>query len=229
MVTGAGNTSRGLRELYLDFNQYENPAGNYGLRLNVNAGGTAVYDNGAIRLGIPAADDDASASATTATIWRPSDGDPLILEGRIRNNGPAAASVFFGLAQSNQLGVVIEYEDGVLNSVAVDAVGFLLEGEQDLTWNRINVKANVDGALAPLGHDAFDAQANRHQRLSLVINESGDVKFYIDGELQSEDFVDDLLRPNMYYCAILSTDGRAPAATNYTHLDEIYLCQPRPR
>ena len=229
MVTGAGNTTRGFAEFFEDFTGYQTSIDDYAIN-NTVSGATASAasdaEGGVGRIALGANEGDVGNFATPV-IWRPDRGSPLIVEARVRTSDADKSSIFFGLTDDLDDTVIIEDENGSLNTVPTDAVGFLLEGEQDETWQAVSVKNNVDGAQTPLGDDAFDAKNNRWQLLTLIVNEKGDVKFYIDGSLQTEDFVEGLIRPNIRYCAAFGADARATAYN--ADLDYIYVCQPRRR
>ena len=229
MVTGAGNTNRGFAEFFEDFTGYQTAIDAFAINNTVSgatASALATGEGGVGRIALAANNTDVGNFATPV-IWRPDKGGPLVVEARVRTSDSDKSSIFFGLTDDLDDTIIIEDEDGTLNTVPADAVGFLLEGEQDETWQAVSVKNNVDGAQTPLGHDAFDAKDDRWQLLTLIVKESGGVKFYIDGSLQTEDFVDGLIRPNIRYCAVFGADGRGTAYN--ADLDYIYVCQPRGR
>ena len=76
----------------------------------------------------------------------PEDTDAVVIEARVRVSDVDESSIFFGFTDADNDSVIIEDEDGSLNTVATDAFGFLLEGEQDETWQAVGVKNGADNA-----------------------------------------------------------------------------------
>ena len=184
----------------------------FGYRHTAGSGGSDSVieeENGFLRL--------ASTTATTADsmaawgrVLRPDRGGQVHAEGILRASNVADGQIFFGLsdATTETGGVVIEDEDGTLNTAPTDAVGFLLEGEQDATWQAIAVKNGADSPQTLLTKGA-DAVAGVLQVLRLEVNEKGDVWFFIDGEEVL--FVEEMIRPNIVYCAVFANGGRGTA------------------
>ncbi len=75
---------------------------------------------------------------------------------RIRTSDHGLSSIFIGFTDSIADSVVIEDEDGTLNTVATDAFGILLEGEQDETWQTIGVDSDTDKTQAAIGTGTDD-------------------------------------------------------------------------
>ena len=228
MVTGAGNTNRGFAEFFEDFTGYQTDVDAYAINNTVSgatASVTAIGEGGVARIALEASDAQ-SANFATPVIWRPDKGGPLIVEARVRTSDASKSSMFFGLTDDLDDTVIIEDEDGALNTVPADAVGFLLEGEQDGTWQAVSVKNNINGPQTPLGHDAFDAKDSRWQLLTLIVNESGDVKFYIDGSLQTEDFVE---RSNSAQYSVLCRLRRGRTRDGLLRRPGLHLRLPAPR
>ena len=88
------------------------------------------------------------------------------METRLRISDADKSSIFAGFTDDNAESgaVVIEDEDGTLNTVPTDAYGFLLEGEQDLTWQAVGVESNSDKTQAPMTNTA-DAADDTTQTL----------------------------------------------------------------
>ncbi len=150
----------------------------------------------------------------------------LVFEWRGYSTDASVSSVFVGLSDdpAQSSAVVIENEGGSLNAVATDAVGFLLEGPQDETWNAIGVQNGVDNSLVPLttGADATDSGV---QVLRMLLSEhnSGNVKFYIDGDLVSSQ--NSYHDSSIVYVPVISSDDRGSAYNFDT--DFFYVSAPR--
>ena len=232
VLSGAGNMSKGQVEWEQDFASYEAAVADYGLRLtDAGTGSTdAAYNSdlgeGALRLAF-AANNTAGSMVGGRTIIEPQYGGPIEVQARVRVSDVDVASVFFGLsdASTETNAVIIENEDGVLNTLPSDAVGFLLEGEEDTTWNGIWVNGDVDGDLTPLGHNAFDAQDGRYQMLHLQVYRDGTVRWYIDGALLAEK--SKIIDPTEEYCFVLGGDARGTAYN--VDLGYARYCFPRRR
>jgi len=115
-------------------------------------------------------------------------GYPIVFEGevQVQTDASAAAAVFFGFTDRRDASEepAIEDEDGTLESDATDAVGFMLEAEQDATWQAVSVANGTDGAQTVLS-DAADYAVGTWQKLKVVIGNDGDTSFYIDDKLLS--------------------------------------------
>ena len=115
-------------------------------------------------------------------------GRPAVVEAdvMVETDASSAAAVFFGFTDRNNATeeIAIEDEDGTLATNASDAVGLMLEREQDATWQAVSVKGDTDGAQTALT-DAADMADDVFQNLRVVIGADGDTTFYIDGKLLS--------------------------------------------
>lgn len=164
------------------------------------------------------------ASIAGEVAWEVDEGHPLIMEVRLKIDDVSVASCFVGMSDAVDDGVVIEDEDGTLESTATDAFGFLLEGEQDETWQAVAVDTDVDETQVALTK-AADAADGVMQTLRLEANpnDSGTVKYFVDGELVSTQtgWFDSAI----VFCPIISLDGRASAVN--MDVDYIYVCAPR--
>jgi len=157
------------------------------------------------------------------------EGHPLIFETRLYVTDADKASVFVGFTDDNaeSVAVVIEDEDGTLNTVATDAFGFMLEGEQDATWQVMGVQTDVDNTQAALT-SAADAGDSVIQTLRLEANpnSSGTVYHFIDGKLCTTNGTKtSWFGSGIVFCVALSSDDRATAYT--ACYDYIYACAPR--
>jgi len=153
------------------------------------------------------------------------EGHPLIMEVRLRCNLVANASLFVGFTDAvADTGPPIEDEDGTLGANANDAFGFLLEGEQDTTWQAVGIDSTVHNTQEALT-DGADAANDVIQTLRLEANpnDSGTVKYFIDGKLVATKT--NWFDSSIVYCPVVTTDGRATAVL--TDYDYIYVCAPR--
>ena len=216
VLSGAGNMTKGEVEWEQDFASIQPTVADYGLRVtdagvgSTNAAYHSELGEGALRLAF-AANNTAGSMAAGPVIIRPEYGGPIEVAVRVRTSDADKSSIFFGLtdASTETNAVMIEDEDGTLNTVPADAVGFLLEGEQDETWNGIWVNSNSDGDLTPLGHNAYDAKNNRWQMLHMQVYSDGTVRWYVDGALLGEK--SKIIDPTEEYCWAIGGDARGTA------------------
>ncbi len=162
--------------------------------------------------------------------WETDEGPgDLVFEWRGYSTDADVSSVFVGLSddQAQSGAVVIEDEDGTLNTVATDAVGFLLEGERvlnPLKWQAVGVQNNVDNPQVTLtsGPAASDSGV---QTLRMLLSEhnSGNVKFYIGGDLVSSQ--NSFHDSSIVYVPVISSDDRGTAYNFDT--DYFYTSAPR--
>lgn len=157
--------------------------------------------------------------------WEVDEGHPLIMEVRIRTDLVASAALFVGFTDAvADTGPPIEDEDGTLAANAADAFGFMLEGEQDATWQAVAVDTDVLKTQDPLT-DGADAANSVVQTLRLEANpnDSGTVKYFIDGKLVATKT--GWFDSSIIYCPVVTTDGRTVQVL--TDIDYIYVCAPR--
>ena len=228
VMTGAGNTSKGLVEWEQDFLAREAAIADYGLRFTQHGSATApsrhAYQGDAVLRCPLSADDNDIHIIAGDVIIEPQYGGPVIVRARLRTSEADNSSIFFGLSDANtESGMIIENEDGSLATAPADAVGFLLEGEQDETWNGIWVNGNADGDLTPLGHNAYDAKDDRWQFLQLNVYRDGTVRWHIDGKLLAEK--SKIIDPTEEFCIAVAADARGTAY----NLDLSYLYYGFPR
>ena len=226
----------GFVEQMLDFNHRQESAANieigYGLNLTVGTGGShAILNqaNGYLRQGLTTAATAGNMAATGLFFEPRSGGGPLILDTRVRTSDADSSSIFFGLtdAVTETNGVVIENEDGTLNTNPTDAFGFLLEGEQDETIQAIGVKGGVDHSLVALT-DAEDFVNGEFRHLRLEVLSNGTVRFLVDGANVHEEkdyFTLGTAAAPKAYAAVMSSDGRGTAYN--VDWDYLYTCHPR--
>lgn len=174
-------------------------------------------DAGWLRLAMTTAET-AAGIAAGAVQFRPDRmGGPMSFLARLKVSDADKASVFVGFTDANNDTVVIEDENGALNTVATDAVGVLLEGEQLEQWQGVSVKGGNDGDQITIPNQA-NVQNNEWHEVGVTVNREGGVYFMVDG--QNTQVYDGLLDPTVQYCWAVSGDGRATAY----NLDVDYIC-----
>lgn len=154
--------------------------------------------------------------------WEVDEGHPLVMEVRVKSDVVASTACFIGMADTNT-GVIIGNEDA-LAATATDAFGFMLEGEDDATWQAVAVDTDVLETAVALtnGADAVNSVIQT-LRLEANPNDSGTVKYFIDGKLVSTQT--GWFDSSIIYAPIVSLDARA-AAVNFD-IDYIYVSAPR--
>src|SRR3990167_8120283 len=129
------------------------------------------------------------------------------LHARVRVTDVSVASVFIGWTdQLIASEVPMEDEDGTLESVATDAVGILLEGEQDLTWQTVGVQNDTNNAQAAIGVTTGD--------VILPDANSGTLKVYgedANGQMVLAATRTSFFRSSVCLAPVVSADGRATA------------------
>lgn len=138
------------------------------------------------------AGEDGIAEIVGPLVYEVDAGLPVTVEAEVAviTDASAAAAVFFGLTDRNSATeeIAIQDENGTLVTAATDAVGVMLEREQDATWQAVSVAGDTDGAQTALT-DAADVVTGTYQKLqvSIVKNIDGtaEARFYIDGKLLS--------------------------------------------
>ena len=175
---------------------------------------------------VMAGDDADAALIAGERMFEADEGFPLIFEAGVRSSTGNTTAAFLGLTDDpvETVAVVLEDEDGTLNTVATDAVGFMLEGEQDLTWQAMGVQNDVDNTqlALTLGAD-FAADTTQYVRMELNPNDSGTVLYFIDGLLVSTRT--SYFRSEIVYCPAINSDDRS-TAFNFD-IDFIYASAPR--
>lgn len=221
----SGEFPRGLVEFFEDF-LVDNASGASGLTETVSGAAWDITDKhgGWFRSTGSTGEGDYSVLAGELT-WEVDEGHPLVMEVRLKISDVSVASVFVGFTDAvADTGPPIKDEDGALGATAADAFGFLLEGEQDETWQAVAIDTSVHETQDPLTDEA-DAADGVIQTLRLEANpnDSGTVKYFIDGKLVETKT--GWFDSSILYCPVVSTDGRA-AATN-VDIDYIYVSAPR--
>lgn len=143
---------------------------------------------------------------------------------RIRSSDADKSSIFFGLSDAVTDTVIIEDEDGTLNTVATDAAGLLLEGEQDTTWQTVGVDTDVDKSQTAIGAGTGDLTLPDYSVdsdwKSIVLEysaaDSGTMKVYLEdasGHLRLCATRTSFFDSSITFCPALSADDRATAYT----------------
>lgn len=159
--------------------------------------------------------------------WEVDEGHPLIFETRLVVSAVTDFCVCVGFGDdvdSDSLAILFEDEAGSLSSNAADGFAFMVEGDQDATWQAVAVDTDVDETQVALT-DGADVAAATVQTLRLEANpnDSGTVKYFIDGELVKTKT--SWFDSSIVYCPILSSDDRGTSAT--VDYDYLYVSAPR--
>ncbi len=135
---------------------------------------------------------------------------------RFRITDVSVSSVFVGWTdQVAASEVAIEDEDGTLETNATDAVGILLEGEQDGTWQTVGVQNGSDNSQAASTNisDLADSEWTT-VRIEIDALNSGSMKVIVDGvELKTantntKNFTTSFLRSSIVYAPTIGADDR---------------------
>ena len=158
-----------------------------------------------------AGDDGDSCTLGAELAWEVDESDGLIFECRLQTTVAASSSIFVGMSDANNDVVVIEDEDGTLNTVATDAFGVLLEGEQDATWQAVGVQNDTDNTQAAFtsGTDAANT-TTQTLRIEAFTRDSGTCLYYLDGALALSERTS-WFRSGVVYCPTVSSDDRGTA------------------
>jgi len=184
------------------------------------SGATAAplaINGGACRLTLGG--DDADAAAVFGPLaFEPDESSIIAVQVRLRTSDADKSSIFIGFTDAVTDTVVIEDEDGALNTVATDAFGVLLEGEQDLTLQTIGVQNDTDNAQAAIGSGTGDvAPADILDstwitvRIEAEAKDSGTMRVYLNGRLIATRT--SFLRSSIIFAPVVSADDRGTAYT----------------
>lgn len=221
----SGEYPRGTLELFEDF------LGDNASNLTENVAGSTTQDVDAIHGGwwkqILAGDGGDACSIAGEVAFEVDEGHPLIFETRLYTSDADMSSIYVGMSDENSDAVVIEDEDGELNTVATDAFGFLLEGEQTTdpvqAWQAVAVDTNVDKTQDVISGCTVANDVIHTLRLEANPNDSGTVKYFIDGELLKTKTA--WFDSGTVFCPVLSSDDRDAAYNVY--YDYLYCSAPR--
>ncbi|MFX1476173.1 MAG: hypothetical protein ACFFCO_11940 [Promethearchaeota archaeon] len=220
----SGEYPRGMCEIFEDF------LGDNSNVLTETVADSATQDavakhGGWWRMTMDGGDADACMIATEVA-FEPDEGHPVIFETRMYTTDADKTSFYAGFSDANTEteAIVIEDEDGTLSSIATDAFGFLLEGEQDVTWQAVGVDTDVDKTQDTLDNatDAADS-VTQTLRIEANPNDSGTAHYIVDGELVETQT--SWFDSGIVYCGVVSGDDRGTA--HYIYIDYIYVCAPR--
>lgn len=216
---------RGFITLFEDF-VVDNGSGSSGLTETASTASIGMISKhgGWMRL-TTTGGDGGYAILTSELVFEADEGHPLVLEVRIVCNLVANAALFVGFTDAvGDTGAAIMDEDGSLTAAAADAFGFMLEGEQDATWQAVAVDTNTLETQDPLTKGA-DAVNDVVQTLRLEVNpnDGGTVHYFIDGALVATKT--HWFDSSKVYCAVVGTDERAVATL--TDVDFIFAQAPR--
>lgn len=221
----SGEYPRGMLELWEDF--LTDNVTNL-VETAVDSGTQDILDKhgGWWRQTLPAGEADALSIAGERA-WEVDEGHPLIFETRLVVSAVTDFCVCVGFGDdvdSDSLAILIQDEAGSLTSNAADGFAFMVEGDQDATWQAVAVDTDVDETQVALTNGADVAAAIvQTLRLEANPNDSGTVKYFIDGELVSTQT--GWFDSSIIYCPILSSDDRGTAAT--VDYDYLYVSAPR--
>lgn len=138
---------------------------------------------------ITLAGDDADAVAVYGPLaFEPDECTVAAMQVRIRTSDHDVSSIFIGFTDAISDSVIIEDEDGTLNTVATDAFGILLEGEQDETWQTVGVDTDTDKTQAAIGTGTDDTTVPDNStdsnwetvRIEGVAADSGTMRVYLE-------------------------------------------------
>lgn len=225
----SGEYPRGKVELFEDFllDNGDNASGYGGMTETVVDQGAQDITNkhGGWWRQTTIADTDAALIAGERC-WEVDEGHPLIFETRLVVDDASSAVISVGMHDNVAASGAILWEDeaGTLESTPTDGFGFMLEGGQDETWQAVAVDSDVDETQVALtkGADCADAVVQT-LRMEANPNDSGTVKYFIDGELVSTQT--GWFDSGIVFCPGLSCDYRTGAIN--VDYDYLYVMAPR--
>ena len=110
--------------------------------------------------------------------------------------------------------------------MATDAFGFLLEGEQDATWQRMGVQNDSDNTQAAFTGTTDAANSTTQTlRMEAYASSSGTVLYFIDGKLCGSGSPTSWFRSSIVYTFVLSSDDRGTAYN--ADYDYVFVEAPR--
>lgn len=155
--------------------------------------------------------------------FEPDECTVAMMQARLSSNPIASVSSFIGFTDSIADTVIIEDEDGTLNTVATDAFGVLLEGEQDETYQTVGVQNDVDNSQVVIGAGTDDltvddqTDGNYHTiKIEGTAANNGTMRVYlsdVNGNLQLVATRTSYLRSSIVFAPVVSLDGRATTVT----------------
>lgn len=171
-------------------------------------------------------DDTDAALLASERCWEVDEGHPLIFETRLVVDDASSAVIAVGFHDNVAASGAILWEDegGTLESAPTDGFGFMVEGGQDETWQAVATDSDTDKTQVALtlGADCADAVVQT-LRMEANPNDSGTVKYFIDGELVSTRTA--WFDSGIVFNVGLSCDWRTGAIN--VDYDYIYVMAPR--
>ena len=181
-------------------------------------------NGGAARMTIDGSGDNDAAAVYGPLAYEPDESRRIWMQARFRSDVVATLSLFLGFTDAITDTVVIEDEDGTLNTVATDAFGLLLEGEQDGTWQTMGVGNDVDdtqfassgtGTIPDLGTSTWttvhiEADSGGNAARTVVR-----YRVFVDGVLLTTTNTDtagwtaSVARSSIVFAPVVSADSRA--------------------
>ena len=155
--------------------------------------------------------------------FEPDECTVAMMQARLSISPVASASVFIGFTDAITDTVLIEDEEGTLESDPTDAFGILLEGEQDGTYQTVGVQNNSDAAQVAIGVGTNDVtladqtDGNYHTvKIEGVPAASGTMRVYssdVNGNMQLAATRTAYFRSSIVYAPVVALDGRVTAVT----------------
>ncbi|KKN31678.1 hypothetical protein LCGC14_0821430 [marine sediment metagenome] len=155
--------------------------------------------------------------------FEPDECTVAMMQARLRISPVASASMFIGFTDAISDTVLIEDEDGTLESDPTDAFGVMLEGEQDGTYQTVGVQNGTDATQVAIGVGTDDVTVpdetnnNFHTiKIEGAAADSGTMRVYLsdgNGFMGLVATRTAYFRSSIVYAPVVSLDGRATAVT----------------
>ena len=230
---GAVDMRKGQLHHYDDFaNPFGTAAGSlFGSRCLYVVASDATFaskgQNGGVGV-ITLGGDDADAVAVYGPLgYEPDEAGRIWMRVRFQSSNVAAASLFIGFSDAITDTVIIADEDGTINTVATDAFGVLLEGEQEGTWQTMGVGNGTDDTQQAVTNLPTDLAASTWTTIFIEGDNQGNsantvvrYRVWIDGKIMQTASTDNqgwtvsAARSRIVYTpAYMSADDRNTAYT----------------
>lgn len=155
--------------------------------------------------------------------FEPDECTVAMMQARLSISPIASVSTFIGFTDAITDNVLIEDEEGTLESDPTDAFGILLEGEQDETYQTVGVQNGADATQVAIGAATNDVtvadqtDGNYHTvKIEGVSADSGTMRVFlsdVNGNLQLVATRTAYFRSSIVYAPVVALDGRATAVT----------------
>ncbi len=155
--------------------------------------------------------------------FEPDECTVAMMQARLSISPVVSASVFIGFTDAISDTVLIEDEDGTLESDPTDAFGVMMEGEEDVTYQTVGVQNNTDATQVAIGVGTNDltvgdqTNSNYHTvKIEGTAADSGTMRVYtsdVNDNLQLVATRTSYLRSSIVYAPVVALDGRATAVT----------------